>query len=62
MKHRKPKPCPFCGSKKTRVGYSYSYYVICNRCTAEGPMIGVHVKNPEVKAITAWNKRYEEQK
>jgi Lar family restriction alleviation protein len=49
------KPCPFCGSRKTRLqGCSYAYWVTCEECEAS---IGVYIT--EEKAIEAWNKRAE---
>ena len=55
---RKAKLYPFCGSKKTRIGYDYCYYVVCKRCGANGPPVDIWTEpHSDVKAITAWNKR-----
>lgn len=52
------KPCPFCGSRKSKLG-AYEgvgesiHFVICLGCQADGP-----VRNTEEAAIEAWNRRF----
>lgn len=58
----KIKPCPFCGSVETDIGYVVPMegpnyrYVYCKKCSGHGP------QNPEAtteaKAIKLWNERH----
>ena len=60
VKHRKPKPCPFCGGKKTSRDYDYGCYIVCSSCGANGPYVSDNwcdVKDTAVRAVTLWNRR-----
>lgn len=48
------KPCPFCGSSKTKPSlYESIWFVVCENCHADGP-----AKDTKNEAIAAWNKRH----
>ncbi len=56
-----PDECPFCGSPDTGLGTTFSseglsHYIMCRRCSAEGPHRG-DVICSEIQAIAAWNER-----
>lgn len=67
----KPKPCPFCGSSdvdscpegERKDGRAwFAYYVTCNNCGCNGPLINTDDRNGVAKAardasIDLWNWR-----
>jgi Lar family restriction alleviation protein len=56
MPSTKKKPCPFCESKNVRqtsLDANFGYYVVCDDCSAQGPMMYYGKK----EAVEAWNKR-----
>ena len=52
------KPCPFCGSNSLIIESNNSYFRInCGKCECHGPK-----EDTYEKAISAWNRRAEEEK
>lgn len=45
-------PCPFCESRALTVEGGLAFYVNCNSCDADGPLV-----NTQNEAIAAWNRR-----
>lgn len=59
---RKPKACPFCKAKGSKIGLrseGFGYYVHCYCCGADGPYI-TFTPGTQTRAITAWNKALRE--
>lgn len=52
------KPCPFCGSEKVAVAYSFTdiYMIKCLNC---GALTSFQGKEEKDTAIARWNKRME---
>lgn len=46
-------PCPFCGGKNVVIMRDGGWFVMCNGCTANGPIV-----DHESSAITKWNTRH----
>ena len=61
----KLKKCPFCGGKAEWYHdiYNGCFYVFCLKCGSQGKKIysaRIPNKNDRVKAIKAWNTRYDD--
>lgn len=53
------KPCPFCGSTKTRYdSVDYAAWIVCQECGAIAPKVFSNdAKMREVQAEAMWNER-----